>query len=412
MTETTHPRRNRVEAALRGVQDPNLDVDVFEAGLVAGIETDDDEVTVEAGISELDAAAREQVVQSMLAAIRDVDGVEHVDVEPAAGPTQVTGVGEFDRVIAVASAKGGVGKSTVAATLACGLAADEAVGLFDADIHGPNIPTLLDIAGPVRAGDDGRPRPVEARGGDATVEVMSVDLLEDGTPLAWRGAMAHDAISELFEETAWSVDDTLVIDLPPGTGDAVLTTLQEVPVSGVVVVTTPFETSVADTVRSIELFRDNDVPVLGAVVNMAAFTCPSCGDTHDLFSDGYDLPAPVLSEFAFTRDLQDRPAPGTVPDAAVGLVDAVDSAVENAWDVDAPEGAVDIRANPPGERREQVRKAFTALGSGDPFHLVSDRDPTPVVEFLADLSTGSTDAFDVDVERRTPDDWVLTTTRP
>jgi ATP-binding protein involved in chromosome partitioning len=313
----------------------------------------------------------------------------------------------------VASAKGGVGKSTVATTLACALAADDGVGLFDADLHGPNVPALLDVSGPVRADEEGNPRPVETGDDGAAIEVMSAGLLGSDHPLGWRGAMAHEAVSDLFADTAWAVDETLVVDLPPGMGDVVLTTLQEVPIDGVVVVTTPFETSVADTRRSVELFRDEGVPVLGAVVNMATFTCPSCGDTHPLFDDsGDEFGAPVLAELAFDRELQTTAEPGSVPEDIVEMAATVRAAADDAWTVDPPEGTIDIRGTPAAERRERVRRAFTLLAPGEPFHLLSDRDPSPVVAFLAELADEPTAAFDVTVERRTPDDWLLSTTKP
>lgn len=415
MPRHTQPDRQRIETALRGVRDPTIDTDadVVESGLVADVAVEGDAVRVEAGLSELDDGGRELVVREIRERIDALDGVSSVDVVPAGAPTATTDLDAFDRIIAVASAKGGVGKSTVATAIACAFAADEEVGLFDADLHGPNVPRLLDVSDPVRADDAGNPRPVEAGGDAASIEVMSAGLLGSETPLGWRGAMAHRAVSDLFADTAWAVDDTLVVDLPPGTGDVVLTTLQEVPVDGVVVVTTPFETSVVDTRRSVELFRDEGVPVLGAVVNMAAFTCPSCGDTHSLFGDGPSgLRTRVLAELPFDRTLQSTAEPGSVPDAVKELAATVRSEADDAWTVDPPEGTIDIRGTPAAERHERVRRAFASLAPGEPFYLLSDRDPSPVVEFLADLTDESTAALDVTVERRTPDDWLLSTTKP
>mgnify|MGYP006274668095 FL=1 len=407
---------DRVEAALRTVRDPDADVTVFEAGLVESIAVEDDAVTVGAAVAEFDDANAKGVMRAMMRAVRDVPGVESVHVEPVApsADDRTTGVHGFDTVVAVASAKGGVGKSTVATGLACGLAADRSTGLFDADIHGPNVPTLLDVDGPVRSADDGSPLPVVASGDDADLDVMSVGLMESGAPLAWRGAMAHDALTELYEDTAWNADDTLVVDLPPGTGDVVLTTLQEVPVDGVVVVTTPFPASLEDTARSVELFRDNDVPVLGVVVNMGSFACPSCGDSHDLFPDGSPtetLSAPLLADLPFTPALQETPVPGAPHESMRELADAVGTAAATAWDVDAPDDALDIRGDPPERRRERVADHLATLRSGATFSLISDRDPSPIREYLAALLDCEPDAFeDLSVERRTPDDWVLSVT--
>ncbi|WP_148414540.1 P-loop NTPase [Haloferax sp. KTX1] len=416
--DTESELRDRVESALRAVRDPDADVDVFEAGLVESIAVDGASVTVRAAVSEFDDANATRVMRAMAQAVRDVPAVEGAHVEPVSPSSGdgATGVDAFDTVIAVASAKGGVGKSTVSTRLACALAGERPAGLFDADIHGPNVPSLLDVEGHVHSDDGGHPLPVSVRGPDASLDVMSVGLMESGAPLAWRGAMAHDALTELFADTAWSADDTLVLDLPPGTGDVVLTTLQEISVDGVVVVTTPFESSLDDTARSIELFRDNGVPVLGAVVNMGEFACPSCGDTHRLFpgeAAGERLDATVLAELPFSPRFQETPVPGDAAPAFETLAESVSEAAATAWDVDAPDDALDIRGDPPERRKERVAERFTALASGEAFALVSDRDPTPVRRFLGGLTDHDPAEIDgFSVERRTPNDWLLTATKP
>jgi ATP-binding protein involved in chromosome partitioning len=403
---------DRVEAQLRAVRDPKAGVSVFEAGFVEDIAVEAREVTIETDLTALDGDTSTEVVQAMLRAVDDIDAVESVHVErttPSAGDR--SSVESFDHVVAVASAKGGVGKSTVATTLACDLAADHDTALFDADIHGPNVPNLLDVSGPVHSSEAGDPLPI--RTGD--MDVMSIGLMEDGAPLAWRGAMAHDAVDDLFANTAWRNDDVLVVDLPPGTGDVVLTTLQEAPIDGVVVVTTPFHASVSDTARTVELFRDNDVPVLGTVVNMAEYVCDCCGEHNDLFAEDamVDLDADVLAELPFDKALQDTPEPGSVPDPAAGLGEAVAGALETAGELSVPDHAVDIRGLPPQERKAAVRDAFGDLESGREFVLVSDRDPTPVGAFLGQLADAPRSAFDrFEVRRATPDDWVLETVRP
>lgn len=412
------PLADRVEAALRKVRDPEADLDAFEAGLVEGVDVTDGRVTVETDLSEFDPEGRNAVTATMLRAVRGVEGVEGAHVEHVESGPDVegrdVGVASVDTVIAVASAKGGVGKSTVATALACALASDpdRKVGLFDADIHGPNVPSLLGVDGPVYADDEGHPVPVESGG----LEVMSVGLLEGGGPLAWRGAMAHDALTDLFEGTAWDDRDTLVVDLPPGTGDVVLTTLQEIRVDGVVFVTTPFHAAVSDTERSVALFRENDVPVLGTVVNMGSFACPSCGDEHDLFPDGSPLAdhdAPVLAELPFTHEMQGTPAPGEVPSGVSTLADRVAERLIEIWDVTVPEGGVDLRGLDPEERRERVHEAFEGLESGEEFAIVSDRDPTPVRGFLADAAGVEPSAFErFDVRKQNPETWHLRTVRP
>ncbi|WP_232342989.1 P-loop NTPase [Halosimplex litoreum] len=418
-TTTDDDLTEEVEAALRQVRDPDAGKDVFEAGLVSDVAVSEGAVTVVADLTDFRPQEGEQVTSAMLRAVSEVPGVEHAHVERetahGADEDRSPGLADVDRVIAVASAKGGVGKTTVATHVACAMAgAGQDVGLFDADIHGPNVPEVLEVSGPVYSDDDGNPLPVEA----GALDVMSVGLMESGAPLAWRGAMAHDALSELFEDTAWGDLDTLVVDLPPGTGDVVLTTLQEVHLDGVVFVTTPFHAAVTDTARSLDLFEENDVPVLGVAVNMAGFTCPTCGDEHDLFEHGEplsDLDAPVLAELDFDPSVQATPRPGDLPEQMQRLGADARDRVEEVWSVDAPDEAVDLRGVDADGRHDRVREAFDATDRGEAFVLVSDRDPTPVRSFIASLSAAADGPGDLDpfeVERRNPETWVLRTVRP
>lgn len=403
--------RDEVEAALRRIRDPTLDMNVFDAGLVKDIQIQDGAVTIEADLSDFAAEGEEQVMAALMDAATSVEEVERAHVEHALPDTDgnASGLGDIDRIVAVASAKGGVGKTTVAVNLACALAANQKVGLFDADIHGPNVPALLGVSGPVYSDDDGHPMPVDLEG----LAVMSVGLMEEGAPLAWRGAMAHDALTELFEDTAWGDRATLVIDLPPGTGDVVLTTLQEVAVDGVVFVTTPFHAAVTDTERSVELFRENDVPVLGVVANMGRFTCPACGDEHDLFPHGSPLDevdVPLLAELPFMAEMQERPAPGGVSETIENLADRVSERFEEIWNVPVPEEALDLRGIPADERYDLVKEAFDRVASGGEFVLMSDRDPSPVSEYLAELAgyDDPSDAFEsFRVRQHNPETWIL-----
>lgn len=407
---------DRLETALRKVREPNANIDVVEADLVQNVDFDDGTATVYFDFSTTDARTARKVADVVIKAVTDVEGVESAHIERAipGSDGRTTGAGEFDRVLAVASAKGGVGKSTVSTHLACALAArGEDVALFDGDIHGPNVPELFGISGPVYSTDDGDPIPVSY----GPLEVMSVGLMTEGAPLAWRGAMAHDTVSELFDETAWENSDTLIVDLPPGTGDVVLTTLQEVPVDGAVVVTTPFHSAVSDTAKTVELFRENDVPVLGTVVNMAGFTCENCGHDHDLFpgeSPAAALETPPLVDLPFTPELQGTPEPTSdaLPDAIVDLAEAVEARYDDIWSVDVPDGAVDLRGMPADERRDAVAEGFANCASGEQFVVVSDRDPTPVRDYLTDIHDGDSTFETFQTRQANPKTWLFRTVRP
>jgi ATP-binding protein involved in chromosome partitioning len=198
------------------------------------------------------------------------------------------------RVVAVASAKGGVGKSTVAVNLALALLEEgHRVGLLDADIYGPSLPTMLPIEAPPRVDGDSRLIPGRAHG----LQVMSMGLLIDpGMAVIWRGPMVFSAVKQFLKDACWEDLDYLVVDLPPGTGDAQLTLVQQTPLAGVVMVTTPQEVALADVRRGVQMFRQVDVPVLGIVENMSYFLCPDNGKRYDIFGSGGGQK--VASQFA------------------------------------------------------------------------------------------------------------------
>jgi ATP-binding protein involved in chromosome partitioning len=187
-------------------------------------------------------------------------------------------------LIAIASGKGGVGKSTTAVNLALALAMDGAkVGVLDADIYGPSIPTMLGLSGRPDSPDGKTIEPMRAHG----IEAMSIGLLIDtDTPMIWRGPMATSALTQLLTETRWGDLDYLIVDLPPGTGDIQLTLAQKIPVAGAVIVTTPQDIATLDARKALKMFEKVNVPVLGIVENMAVHTCSNCGHAEHLFGQG------------------------------------------------------------------------------------------------------------------------------
>jgi ATP-binding protein involved in chromosome partitioning len=214
-------------------------------------------------------------------------------------------------VIAVGSGKGGVGKSTIAASLAIGLKkAGAQVGLMDADVYGPSIPHLLGVLQRPQVIDN-RISPIEANG----MPVMSMGfVIPSGEAVVWRGPMLHGAITQLLRDTQWGELDYLIIDMPPGTGDVALTLSQLLPLSGAVVVCTPQDVALLDAVRAIAMFRKVNIPVLGMVENMSGFICPDCGKRYDIFGSGgardkaAELDVPFLGDVPITmryRELGD-----------------------------------------------------------------------------------------------------------
>lgn len=190
-------------------------------------------------------------------------------------------------ILAIGSGKGGVGKSTTAVNLALALAADGArVGVLDADVYGPSIPTMLGLSGRPDSPDGKSIEPMRAHG----IEAMSIGLLvEQDTPMIWRGPMATSALTQLLNETLWGGDDGLdylVIDLPPGTGDIQLTLAQKIPVAGAIIVTTPQDVATLDAKKALKMFEKVEVPVLGLVENMAVHVCSHCGHAEHIFGQG------------------------------------------------------------------------------------------------------------------------------
>jgi len=218
-------------------------------------------------------------------------------------------------VVAVASGKGGVGKSTTAVNLALGLRANGLrVGILDADIHGPSIPTLLALHGQPRMGKDRRLLPMQSNG----ITAMSMGMMVDAeTAMVWRGPMVMSAITQMLSDVDWGILDVLIVDMPPGTGDAQLAIAQGTTLAGAVIVSTPQDLALIDARRGIVMFRKVDVPILGLIENMAHFTCTTCGTDHAIFGNGgaeaeaRRLSVPFLGAVPLTMDLRAASDSGT-----------------------------------------------------------------------------------------------------
>ena len=275
-----------VREQLRTVTDPDLEDDVVSLGLVNGIDLDEAAGTVHVSLA---LGAPFSPHESRIADdVRTALGDLGLDVELSASIPNDLSAGEqvvpgVENVIAVASGKGGVGKSTVAVNLAAGLAELGArVGLFDADVYGPNVPRM--VAAEERPQTDGETIVPPERYG---VKLMSMDFLTgEDDPVIWRGPMVHKIITQLVEDVEWGELDYLVMDLPPGTGDTQLTILQTLPLTGAVIVTTPQEVALDDAVKGLRMFGKHDTNVLGIAENMAGFRCPDCGGFHEIFGSG------------------------------------------------------------------------------------------------------------------------------
>lgn len=252
-------------------------------------------------------------------------------------------------LIAVASGKGGVGKSTTAVNLALALAAEGArVGVLDADIYGPSIPTMLGLSGRPDSPDGKTIEPMQAHG----VEAMSIGLLvEQDTPMIWRGPMATSALTQLLGETRWGAQgdglDYLVVDLPPGTGDIQLTLAQKIPVAGAVIVTTPQDVATLDARKALKMFEKVHVPVLGLVENMAVHVCSSCGHAEHVFGEGggqrmaAQYGVPLLGSLPLEIGIREQGDVG-VPI----VVSAPDSAAARAYRLTARRTAVELARRP------------------------------------------------------------------
>ncbi|MEW4462007.1 Mrp/NBP35 family ATP-binding protein [Roseibium algicola] len=341
MTDTI---KSAVMERLRQIKGPDLEGDIVSLGLVSDVFVSDGRVVFSITVPAERAQELEPLRQAAEKVVKEVDGVETVMValtaERAAGgarnaapqsapkpaPQQPRrpaeeqapakpGVPGIKHIVAVASGKGGVGKSTTTANLALAMASlGKKVGVLDADIYGPSVPRLFNVSGRPEALSGRMLKPMEGYG----IKVMSMGfMVEEETPMIWRGPMVISALTQMLREVAWGELDVLVVDLPPGTGDAQLTMAQQVPLAGAVIVSTPQDLALIDARKGLNMFKRVDVPVLGIVENMSYFLCPDCGGRHDIFGHGGAraeadrLNVPFLGEVPLTMKIRETSDAGT-----------------------------------------------------------------------------------------------------
>ncbi|MCF7992098.1 MAG: iron-sulfur cluster carrier protein ApbC [Thiohalocapsa sp.] len=282
--------KETIEAAIKEYIEPHMGRDLVTTKSIKGIEIEGDQVKVKVLLGFPAKGAADAIAEAVKAKVEAVDGVSMAQVDVGweikshSVQKSLKPIDNIKNIIAVASGKGGVGKSTTAVNLALALSAEGAkVGILDADIYGPSQPRMLGITGKPESKDGNSLEPMSSY----HLQAMSIGfLIDEETPMIWRGPMVTQALEQLLNDTNWADLDYLVIDLPPGTGDTQLTLAQKVPVSGAVIVTTPQDIALLDARKGLKMFQKVEVPVLGIVENMSIHICSKCGHEEHIFGQG------------------------------------------------------------------------------------------------------------------------------
>ena len=324
MTTISTVSRDAIAAALESVNDPELHASIVRLGMVKELAIDGGSITLKVELTTPACPLKETIERDIRAALEPIDGVTEIALEwganvrasaPREGQKTIEGV---RNIIAVASNKGGVGKSTVASNLAVALAkAGASVGLMDADITGPNLPTMFGLTQGLQAGATNGLRAIDKFG----VKVVSIGfLLPKGTPVVWRGPMIGSAVRQLLHDVPWGELDYLIIDLPPGTSDASMSMAQEAPISGAVIVSTPQDVSIEDAMKAVAMFEKLDIPVFGMIENMSYFIAPDTGKQYDIFGHGGAQKAAEDLGIDFLGEIPIEPAVREGADRGVPIV--------------------------------------------------------------------------------------------
>lgn len=281
--------REQVMEQLRTVNDPELFKDLVTLNMIKDVAIDGPSVRVHVELTTPACPLKDQVSRDVEAAVKRIAGVERVEVEfsaevRGARRAENTVLRGVKNIVAVGAGKGGVGKSTAAVLLSIGLRRKGArVGLMDADVYGPSIPTLLGIEGSKPGVRGENILPIDACG----IKVMSIGfMVERDKPLIWRGPMVHGVVRQFLEQVEWGELDYLIVDLPPGTGDVPLTLAQSIPMTGSVVICTPQDVALIDARRAVAMYNQLNVRCLGIIENMSYYLCPKCGHRDEIFDHG------------------------------------------------------------------------------------------------------------------------------